>query len=798
MILNYLRTAIRHLRRHKLFTVLNVLGLSTGLACAVLIGLWVFNELSYDDFNVNGPHIYRITASPIGGSYPLTGAPLAADLQREIPAIKNVARIKADYDQPVLFSVGGRHFETTKAWYADPGFLQLFTFPLVSGNAATALVRPDGLLITQEAAQRYFGTQHVVGRTIHMDDTVSFTIEGVLKDIPANSHLQFEMLLPMSYDARTDQDIIQHHYDNLNFYTYIQLEDHADVSPAALAAMGLRIGDINHKGEPTFEAKFGLQPLSRIHLYSRSLLYDVGPQGNITYVRIFSLVAIFILLVACINFMNLTTSRSAQRAREVGVRKVIGARRGQLIAQFLGESLLLTLAALLLGLVLVGLALPAFNKLLGTALTLPLTRTWFITGTAGVLLLTSLVAGSYPAFFLSGFRPLRVLKNMLDRTGARSSGLRNALVIFQFVISIVLIVGTMVVYTQLRYVRNRDLGYDKADELYIPLKGALDQKVDALTAGLRSNPRLDHYSVVSEVPVNVGMGTAGVHWPGKDENTHPMFSVMGVDEHFLDLFKIKLASGRGFSPVYASDTLNYVVNEKALQLMGLDAATAIGKPLQVWDDKGVIIGVVNDFNFKPLQSAIDPLILRYNPGPGKEWLRNEVVINIPPGNLPAAIAELRTIWNKLDPAYGFEYHFVDQQLEGSYVAEQRLGVLFNTFALIAIFISCLGLTGLAAFIAEQRTREIGIRKVLGADITGIVALLSGGFVRLVVIATVIATPIAWYAMHLWLDDFAFRIPLSGWFFVLAGVVAVTIALATVSWQAVRAAMANPVHSLRSE
>ena len=798
MILNYLRTAIRHLQRHKLFTILNVLGLSTGLACAVLIGLWVFNELSYDDFNVNGEHIYRVTASTMGINYPLTGAPLAADLRRAIPGIKNVARIKADFDRPVLFSVGGRHFETTKAWYADPGFLQLFSFPLVSGNAATALVRPDGLLITQEAARRYFGTGDVVGQTIRMNDTVSFIVAGVLKDIPANSHLQFEMLLPMSYDARTDQDIIQGHYANLNYYTYLQLQDNADASPAALAAMGRQISDIDSMGDPTFQAKFGLQPLSRIHLYSRSLLYDIGPQGNITYIRIFSLVAMFILLVACINFMNLTTARCARRAREVGVRKVIGARRGQLIAQFLGESLLLTLAALLLGLVLVALALPAFNGLLGTSLTLPLTKTWFIGGMAGVLLGTSLVAGSYPAFFLSGFRPIQVLKNMLSRTGARSSGFRNALVVFQFVISIVLIAGTMVVYAQLRFIRNRDLGFDKTNQLYIPLKGALDQKVDALTASLHGNPRLDHYSVVSEVPVNVGMGTAGVHWPGKDESKSPMFTVMGVDEHFLDLFKIRLDRGRGFSPAYANDTLNYVVNEKALQLMGLDAATAIGKPLQVWDYQGVIIGVVKDFNFKPAQSAIDPLILRYNAGPGKEWLRNAVVINIPPGNLPAAIADLRTIWNKLNPAYSFEYHFVDQQLEGSYVAEQRLGVLFNLFALIAIFISCLGLTGLAAFIAEQRTREIGIRKVLGADITGIVALLSGGFVRLVVIATVIATPVAWYAMHQWLADFAFRIPLSGWFFVLAGAAAVTIALATVSWQAVRAAVANPVHSLRAE
>ena len=798
MFTNYLKTAFRHLRHHKLFTLLNVAGLSTGLACTMLILLWVHRELSFDDFHPNGPHIYRITASPLGGSYPLTGAPLAADLQRQIPGIRNTARIKADYDKPKVFSVGDKHFETTGAWYADPSLLQLFSFPLVSGDAATALVRPNGLLLTQATARRFFGTDDVVGRTIRMSDTVLFTVTGVLKDIPANTHLQFELLLPMSYNARYDQDMIQHHYDDLNFYTYIQIDEQTDASPAALANMGRLIGIINHKGEPTFDAKFELQPLSRIHLYSKSLLYDIGPQGNISYVRIFSIVALFILVVACINFMNLATARSARRAREVGVRKVIGARRGQLIGQFLGESLLVTMLALLLGIVLVTLTLPAFNQLLGTELTLPLTNAWFVGGLFGVWLVTSVVAGGYPAFFLSGFRPIEVLKTMLIRTGAGRSFFRNGLVVFQFVISIVLIVGTSVVYSQLRFIRDRDLGYDKTNQLYIPLKGALDQKLDALTAYLRDNPRLSHYSVVSEVPVDVSMGTAGVHWPGKAPDTYPMFTVMGVDEHFLDLFKIGLANGRGFSPAYANDTLNYIVNEKTLQLMGLDVATAVGKPLKVWDYDGVIIGVVKDFNFKPVQSAIAPLVLRYNPGPGKEWLRNDVVINIPPGSLPEAIAGLQAIWHKLNPAYDFEYHFVDQQLEHAYVAEQRLGVLFNTFALIAIFISCLGLTGLAAFTAEQRRKEIGIRRVLGADITGIVALLSGGFVRPVLLATVIATPIAWYFMHAWLQDFAFRIPLSGWFFAGAGMLAVFIALATVSWQAIRAAVANPVKSLRSE
>jgi putative ABC transport system permease protein len=362
----------------------------------------------------------------------------------------------------------------------------------------------------------------------------------------------------------------------------------------------------------------------------------------------------------------------------------------------------------------------------------------------------------------------------------------------------VLIIGTTVVYRQLQFIRDRDLGYDKENLLYIPLKGRLGKRLDALTTSLSGDPRLSRFSVVSEVPVDVSMGTAGVFWPGKDLNTHPMLSVIGVDEHFLDIFKIHLAAGRGFSPAFPTDTLNYIVNEKALQLMGLDVATAVGKPLKVWDGQGIIIGVVRDFNFKPVRSAIDPLILRYNPGKGREWLRRQVVVRIPPASLTAAIADLQTIWNKLDPGYTFEYHFVERQLARAYQAETRLGTLFNTFALLAIFISCLGLTGLAAFTAEQRTKEIGIRKVLGADVAGIVALLSGGFVRLVVIASAIASPIAWYFMQRWLQDFAYRIPLSGWFFVFAGMLALLVALATVSWQALRAARANPVRSLRSE
>jgi putative ABC transport system permease protein len=797
MLRNYFKVALRSLLKNRAFSIINIAGLALGMTCSLLIVLWVQHEESFDNFHRNGPHIYRIVASPLGGTYPLAGAPLAADVKAQIPGIKNVARIKTNYGSPIVFQVGDKYFETSKAWYADPSLLQMFSFPLVSGDAANALIQPNGLLLTQTTARRFFGTEDVVGKTIRMSDTAVFSVTGVLKDIPANSHLQFDVLLPMSFNARTDMNILQHHYDNLDFYTYLQLEEKTDASPEVLATMGREISAISDKGDPTFSAVFTVQPLSRIHLYSKYLLYDIGEQGDISYVRLFSIIAFFILFVACINFMNLATARSARRAREVGIRKTIGARRWQLVRQFLGESLLLTFFALLLGILLVTITLPWFNRLLGISLTLPWDSARFIAGLTGLFVLTSLLAGCYPAFFLSAFRPVNVLKGVFTGSN-RNRFFRNGLVVLQFTISVVLIIATAVIYNQMRFIRDRNLGYNKENLLYIPLKGDLGKRLDALTAFLHDNPRLSHYSVVSEIPVDVAMGTAGVHWQGKRKNSFPIFTLMGVDEHFLDLFKMKLTAGRGFSAAFGADTLNYVVNEKALITMGWDPSTAVGKPLEVLGTEGRVIGVVKDFNFKPVRSAIDPLILRYNPGVGKEWLRGQVVISTPPTTLQQSIADLHTIWNKLNPAFTFEYGFIDQQLSRSYLTELRMSSLFDTFALLAILISCLGLTGLAAFTAEQRTKEIGIRRVLGAKVTGIVTLLSSGFIRLVLIATIIAAPVAWYFMHRWLESFAYRISISAWYFIGAAGLALGIALATVSGQAVKAAMANPVKSLRSE
>ena len=797
MFKSYWKTAFRHLARHKLFTVLNIAGLSTSLACCLLILLWVRNEVSYDRFHKNANHIYRLTATAMDQSFPLTGAPLAAALKTQLPGIKNAARVRANYGASTIFTIGERRFEEKGAFFADPSLLQVFSFPLLSGDPATVLVRPDGLLLTERMARKYFGAEAAIGKTIRMNNHDNFTVTGILKDIPANSHLQFDILLPMSFDARTDVDILENHWDNLNFYTYLLLDENKAATPAALAAMGRRISVINHQGEPTFTADFQLQPLTRIHLYSQ-LLYDVEGQGDIGYVRIFSVIAFFILLVACVNFMSLATARSAHRAREVGLRKVIGARRMQLIGQFLGESVLICFLALVLGVVLVALVLPLFNQVLGKTLILSVTDGWLFPGLLLVFLLTSLLSGSYPAFFLSAFRPIKVLKSGVSRSGRGSRLFRNGLVVFQFAVSIVLIIGTAVVYSQLHFIQNRDLGYDKENLLYLPLKGDIGHNIDALSAGLAGSSHLADYSIVSELPVNQTMGTAGVQWKGKQPGTHPMFSVMGVDEHFLAIFKMRLAAGRGFSPAFATDTINYVVNEKTLQVLGWDVASAVGKPLTVWGNRGMIVGVVKDFNFRPVRSAIDPLILRFNPGAGKEWLRGYVVVNTKPAAVAGALADLKTIWGKLNPSYDFEYGFVDQALVRLYASEQRMGLLFDAFSGLAIFICCLGLFGLAAFTAEQRTREIGIRKTLGASVTRIITLLSKDFLKLVLVAILIASPIAWYCMHQWLQGFAYKIPVSGWFFVGAGLASLVIAMITVSFQATKAAVANPVKSLKAE
>jgi putative ABC transport system permease protein len=617
-------------------------------------------------------------------------------------------------------------------------------------------------------------------------------VTGVLANIPSNSHLQFDFILPMSSIAEINDNIKKNIWDNFDFYSYLQLDKNFVPSAAALSKFNKQMDDIfkSHIPENQLKVEFQLQPLTDIHLRS-NYQADLPGNGNIQYVNIFFIVALFILAVACINFMNLSTARSARRAKEVGLRKVVGAGRRQIISQFLGESLFISFLALLIAICLVWLLLPVFNQLTDKKLAVHLLDGKIFLILAIMALATGLISGSYPALFLSGFKPVKVLKGNLKAMGGNLL-FRNGLVVVQFVVSIVLLAGTAVVYRQLNFIKNMNLGFDKSNLIYMPMAGEMWSKQQALKAQLKENPLTANFAITTDLPANLNSGTVNVNWEGKDPKSQIVFPTLFVDEAFFDVFQMKLLSGRGFSKEFKADSGNYILNEKAVRAMGMKVSDAVGKQISLWNTKGTIIGIVKDFNYKPVQQPIEPMIIGLN-----RW-GGIAVIRTRPGSTEATIKALEKISKQLNPNYPFSYNFLDQDLANLYKGEQRMGRLFNVFAVLAIFISCLGLYGLSAYMAEQRTKEIGVRKVLGASVLNVVYLLSTGFTRLILIAVMIAVPIAWFAINSWLKSFVYRIDADWIVFVTASVAALIIAWITVSFESVKAAVANPVKSLRTE
>ncbi|WP_232065013.1 ABC transporter permease [Rhodocytophaga rosea] len=787
MIRNYFTIAFWAMLRHKAFSFLNIMGLAIGMACSILILLWVTDELSYDRFHAKASQLYRITVDAGDVKAAVTMVPMAAVIQAQIPEVKSAVRLSKYYTH--LLEVSERKFEEQRLLYADSNFLSVFTFPLVEGDAKTALSRPDGILLTQKMAEKYFGTEPALGKMIRKDNEEQVRVMGVLADIPANSHLQFDFLMPMSYLARSDERLKNNQWGSFNHYTYLELHENVSTDAASLQKLNTGITNI-HKANAKIKAEYYLQPITNIHLHS-NFLADLPGHGNIQYVQILTVVAIFILLVASINFMNLATARSARRAKEVGLRKVVGAKREHLIMQFMGESLMIAGISLVLAMVFVALLLPTFNDLSGKQLSLHFLDWQLWLGVGAIALITGLVSGSYPALFLSAFQPVKVLKGTLAGTHA-STFLRNGLVVAQFVVSIVLLVGTAVVYNQLQFIQHRNMGYDKENLLYMQMRGNLYNQYQALRTELTQNPLTINFTATQDLPADLHTGTTDIQWEGKDPNLQVIFPSMAVDENFIEVMGMKILAGRSFFKDSKADKDNFIVNEKALQVMGMNLATAVGKPFSFGGTKGTIIGVVKDFNFKPIQQAIEPLVLQLN-----NW-GGYIVIRTKPGQTEATIQALEKISSQLNPGYPFSYNFLDQDLANLYQAETRMGHLFTVFAALAIIISCLGLYGLSAFVAERRTKEISVRKVLGASAPQLVSLLSTDFLKLVLIAFVIATPLAWVAMHQWLEGFAYHIDLSWWMFALAGIAALSIALLTVSYQAIKSALANPVKSLRNE
>jgi len=788
MIKNYFKIAWRNITRHKAYSFINLSGLAIGMASSILILLWVQNELSYDRFHKNADQTYRITCDASGFKAAVNTAGMPAGLKAQMPEIKNTVRLS--HLSSSLFEAGTRKFEEKRVFYVDSTFFQVFSFQLAKGDPSTALNRVDGVLLTQDMAKKYFGQEDAIGKVLRKDNGSNVVVTGVLANIPANSHLQFDFLLPMSSIVQSTDDLKNNTWSNFNFYSYVVLDKSFVPSPATFLKFNQKMNAIYKAHQPNQKIVFQLQPLTSIHL-ATPLQVDLEGHGNSQYVTIFFIVAILILVVACINFMNLATARSARRAREIGLRKVSGAIRGQLILQFLSESVLISFLALLLALAVVYLFLPVFNNLADKQLTINFLDAKLGLSLIGIAVLTGLVSGSYPALFLSGFNPVKVLKGNMKSMGGNLT-FRNTLVVMQFVVSILLLVGTVTIYNQLKFIQNRNPGFEKANLLYMPMNADMWNKQQALKTELKRNPLTANFAVVNDLPINLIAGTLNVQWDGKDPKSQTVIPSMDINEDFLSVFKMKILKGRGFSSAFKTDSNNFVVNERMLVEMGLKPDNAIGKRLDFSGQKGNIIGVVQDFNFKPIQQAIEPLVLRFNRYGGYIILRTQ------PKATEATIKALEQISRQLNPAYPFKYDFLDQDLARMYKGEQKMGSIFNLFAGLAIFISCLGLYGLSAFMAEQRTREIGVRKVLGASLMNIVYLLSTGFTRLILIAIVIAVPLSWFAVNQWLQGFAYHINIGWAVFVLSSLAALFISWVTVSYESIKVAIVNPIKSLRSE
>jgi putative ABC transport system permease protein len=788
MLFNYLKIALRNLSRHKAFSFINIAGLAIGMACSIFILLWVRDELSYDQFHEKADRLFRLTCN--AGEFKSAVSPcgFAYDLKSRFPAIKNLTRISKP--QSALLSFGDHKFQEKQIIFADSNFFELFDFPLIRGDSKTALSKPDGILLTTDMAQKYFGQEDPIGKIIRVNQTENYKVVGVMANIPSNSHLHFDFMIPISAIEKTDYDLSNHVWTTFNYYSYLLLEKNAKSSPQFLSKLADEIDNFFKTKIKDFDVHFHLQPLRSIHL-SPALQVDLPGHGNVQYVDIFFIVALFILAVACINFMNLATARSARRAKEVGLRKVVGAGRYQIIGQFLGEAMVISLVSFLIAMILVWSLLPAFNNLSDKSVNIRDLDIKIWLSLLGLALATGLISGIYPAVYLSGFKPVKVLKGKLKSMGGNLV-FRNGLVVTQFIVSIVLLVGTSVIYRQLHFIKDMNLGFEKRNLLYVPMTGELWNKIDAIKTELQQHPLTSDYSIVSDLPTNLVTGTVNIDYEGKDPKSQVVIPSMDVDENFVNVFQMTILKGRGFSTAFKGDSSNFVVNEKMVQMMGKTPDNVVGKPLSFGGTRGTIIGVVKNFNFKPIQQAIEPLILRPNKYGGFIFVRSK------PGKTEATIKTLEKICQQLNPAYPFDYAFLDEDLSNLYRGEQQIGNLFNVFAVLAIFISCLGLYGLSAFIAEQRIKEIGVRKVLGASIVNIVYLLSTTFTRVILVAVCMAVPISWYAANQWLRGFAFHVQVGWGIFALASFAALFIAWCTVSYESVKSAVANPVKSLRSE
>jgi len=789
MIKNYLLIALRNLRKNKVFSFINILGLALGMACSLLILLWVRDEQSINKFHINRNQLYTIYErqyydNKIDAIYSTPGL-MSDEMKRVLPDIQYATGFA--WNNTNTFQVGDK-IQKEEGNHAGADFFKMFTYPLLEGTAATALNSPVNIAISRKMANDFFGSpKDAIGKTIRYENSKEFTVTAVFENVPENASVKFDYLI--NWQFFIDENNWMKSWGNNGPNTFVMLRPGAD--PVAFEKKITHFLDnYNKEQDNSFRIQLGMQRFDAMYLHSE---FKNGQQsgGRIEYVRLFSIIAIFILLIACINFMNLTTARSVKRAKEIGIRKVVGAVRGSLIRQFIGEAVLLAFFAVVIALLLAALLLPTFNELTGKHIILPLSATDFWISIIALTLVTGFLSGSYPALFLSSFNPVKVLKGTL-RFSSKAALFRKGLVVFQFVLSIVLIVGTIVISKQVNYIQTKSLGYDRENLIYIPIEGDLSKNYLLYKEQASKMPGIKLVTRISQSPTEIDNGTGGVDWEGKDPNTRPMFTQIATGYDFTKTMSAHMSQGRDFSKEFATDSVGYILNEEALKKISYK--DPIGKPLTFWGKKGKIIGVMKNFHFNSLHEPIKPLVIRL----GEKDDYGSILIRTEAGKTKQALASLEVLSKQLNPKFPFSYQFSDDEYQKLYRSEQVISKLSGYFSFLAIFISCLGLLGLAMFTAEQRTREIGIRKVLGASASSLFTLLSKEFLVFVLVALIIASPIAWLMMNKWLQDYAYRIDVSWWMFVIAGTLAILIALLTVSFQAIRAALANPVKSLRTE
>jgi putative ABC transport system permease protein len=778
MLTNHLKVAFRSIWNNKFYSAISIFGLAIGITAGILILLWCQDEKSYNTHINNSANIYRAVPEFLSNGdkkYFSTTPPALGSICKQVTGIDRSGRFIKNWEQMVFASNGKKIVEKSSA-YIDADLFTILDLHFIEGNRSTPFQDKQSMVVSEDFAKKYFGNDNPLGKVITREDAKqSYTITGVVKTTP-NSQLNYDYFLPLNSFDGLDQD-----WNNYDLDTYVQL--HPGASTTTVAAQLTQLQKASVSDNMTKILHYRLQPLAEIHLYNPD-----GTEGLITMVRIFTWVALVILLIASINYINLTTAKAAQRAREIGVRKIIGAAKSQLFFQFVSETIVVFLLAMSLSLLLVKLLFPLYNSITGKTLSFNLLDGAILQVLAITMGVTLIASAIYPAILLSSFRPLQAIKGKFS-IGRGNHFMRKGLVVSQFCFSVIFIISTIVIGRQLSYIQTKNLGMDKENVFRFGLKN-MRGKYEAVKNELLRQPSIAGITAAGQDPLQVASNTVKNDWPGKDPAKSFLITTLPVERDFLSTMQIRLKEGKGFTGT-AADSTNYLLNETAIREMGI--TEPVGKPFSLYGKQGTIAGVVQDFHFKNMHQKIGPCVILWKP----EWM-GQLYVKARAGHTPEAIAAVQQLWKVYNPDSPFEYSFLDDAYNKMYAADQRVGLLFKVFAFITIFISCLGLFGLMTYTAQLKTREIGIRKVLGASVTAVTSLLAKEFMSLVLLAIIIASPIGWYFMDRWLQNFAYRSPLSWWIFPLAGVAALLIAAFTVSVQAIKAALANPVKSLRTE